>query len=189
MKTKPWKFNNEFWIGKEKFSIVSCSTIDTSPHNLYIMTLSTLNAAATRKKGFGAAQWSKSAKFCLVLETSELAIGHSNMDRFFSTTYHMSHRYWANFEYINEYGSRNLGTKMSTGMGTSTATRTRLCTQISEKMAQYQWDIWYFVFGIQPLFSFILLWKYNFENQSVWRIDACLITFTNKIFPHFLYQC
>ena len=47
----------------------------------------------------------------------------------------------------------------------------------------------YFVFGIQPLFSFILLWKYNFENQSVWRIDACLITFTNKIFPHFLYQC
>ena len=31
-------------------------------------------------------------------------------------------------QYINKYGM---------------ATRTRLCTQISEKLAQYRWDIWY----------------------------------------------
>ena len=41
------------------------------------------------------------------------------------------------FEYINEYGSPYRTQISKYGM----ATRTRLCTQISEKLAQYRWDI------------------------------------------------
>ena len=48
------------------------------------------------------------------------------------------------FEYINEYGSPSCLCNQFSEYGM--ATRTCLCTQISEKLAQYRWDIWYAIY-------------------------------------------